>query len=1284
MQRPSGWNSHSRLEIGTLIFIGYLLAAAFIGYLILVAEPWAVAANTRILAVLYRSGVVRLTDADAGYVDGAPDHEYFLRSQDPVDWGMVALAAIVLVAAWLLRSIRFHVMAAATGIAGTLRHHLGLHLGGEELGRYLPYELGSAATLAGVDGDEHRSAVARLGYLQFGARVFEIAVFSVVSILLIGVWSWLGAMFWAAIVLVGAIYLTWGRVGPGLFGDRGARDAAVAFVRSPGRVGSAIVLSLVAFPLEEVAAYLIVQAFTSTHVVLGGATPALLLLALVAGKTAQLVRVTPGGVGQFEWGFAAALVVGGQGLAEAVTITLLFSIVRHLTGGLVLGLIALRGGSGASVGEALRWSGNGLGAAGTSLFAVPSLPAMIMRLVTVGYVILAIVLLNQLRLLLVDLWLLESLGFASVFWTNAITGAVLFVVAAVLAAAAVIGPALAVGARGGLRRAAVRIGIIVALLVGMTWAGKHADVLLLLNGMPFGEADPWFGHDIGFYVFALPTLNAITGWLFLIALLGMTAWLAWATLAHADAPSLRSRAGLAFDSLRAPGAMALVGLAGLFGSVRLWLTRYDVLVKDNYDSSIPTGAEALDVTGLLSTVNQAWVLSAVLLGLTASALWWLWEARRTGERPRRVQPALLFLPWIAIGIVFSAGVGVRDVVAVTPNEPVIQLPHLQDHIDATNRAWGMERTEVIDFVPNGLGDPLPDIDRLLAHPSIKNAQLWPGAISWLERLLDPQHVDRLLLRATDQHPDLVLGATLEKFRQQQKFRPYYDFLDVDVVRYEIDGEPTLVTSSVRELPLLEPHPWLAFWGQRFVLFTHGHGLVAAPLGQISPDGGPVYLSSDIPPVITASALDPGGQHAIYYGEGSGNVGFSNVRDVPELDFPTDQGREDIFLPPDVDAGVRMDSILKRLVFAWGTSDLFDAGSFFDITFSSLITDETRIHFLRQPLDRVGTVAPFLFLDSDPYPVAGPDGIVWMVNGLTTTDRYPNSAYAELGDKSVRRGPFPVEVEIVNYAADAVKVTVDAYTGKVAFYRISDEPIARAWAAIYPDLFTAEMPAHVRDQRQYPPQLFHVQYDDLWIYYHVTDPMAFFNQEDIFDDADEVLGPMLEPGRGITFSMEPYPTIIETGVDFPGEPGGTQFAMAQVFTPEGARNLRAIVAVYQEGDDYGRLAMLQVPKGSFTQSPEQAESSIDQDDDIAQQFGFWSTIGVEVVRGYITPVVIDGEVIYIEPVFIRSAQNPYPQLNRVVVVMRGTATMAPTLSEALEAAYERLQGQEMLAAEASEP
>jgi uncharacterized membrane protein (UPF0182 family) len=904
--------------------------------------------------------------------------------------------------------------------------------------------------------------------------------------------------------------------------------------------------------------------------------------------------------------------------------------------------------------------------------SVPSAAVLWTRMLVIASIFLGIYLLDQIALLLMDLWLLQSLGFEDVFWTNFTMGAWLFVAGFVVLAVAVAAPAFINRLARPARRRAIQLGVFVGVLAGYAYSGHVQEYLMFFKGRPFGESDPVFGHDIGFYVFDLHAIEDILN----LAIIGTLAFLisslvtAYIGRENRSVPDGMKRLTGVLGISFARSSVISFGILGALLATKTWIQRYYILVRDNADSTIANGAEYVDVTGFFSSVNGYTVSAlAIFFGFLALALR-LWALHRSTD------PAAEGLEWRRIGIVsllltmipgaaidsgFRAMLALRNETQVTPNEPVIQLPYIKRHIDATRAAYGLTDIEVTALTPNGPDDPPADVDALLEDPAIQNAPLWPGYVSWLERLVDPEYVTRILRTGGD---TTIYGPTLDTYRAQQKLRPYYDFMDVDTVRYEIDGEDRMFASSVRELPLVEPQAWLAWWGQRFVLFTHGQGLVAAPVDEVDDKGEPVYTAHALPPEATEPELATDNPD-IYYGEGSGSMGYSNVEEVAEHDFPTDEGRAEVFLPPEVNAGVRIDSFLKRIVFGWKSR------SFFDIAFSDLINSNTRVHYFRTPLERLEHLAPFLYVDTDPYAVSTEEGITWMLNGMTTTDRYPYSIMGELGDKSDRRSPTPRPIKHVNYVADAVKATVDAYTGQVNLYKFSDEPILETWDAIYPGLFEEEeeMPADLREQVQYPPQLFHIQFDDQYIYYHMTDPLTFFSFEDAFDDADEVVGPILAEGAAISFSMEPYYWVANTEGSLPDSSEESQFSMSMAFTPEGALNLRGIVTAYQEGDDYGKLSMVRVPKGEFFPGPEQADAAIDQDAFISQQIGLWNRRGLDVIRGHTTPLVVQDEVLYIEPLFIRSKQNPVPQIKRVVVVYRGKAAMGNTLEEALRAAIE---------------
>ncbi|MHC4821300.1 MAG: UPF0182 family protein, partial [Planctomycetota bacterium] len=691
------------------------------------------------------------------------------------------------------------------------------------------------------------------------------------------------------------------------------------------------------------------------------------------------------------------------------------------------------------------------------------------------------------------------------------------------------------------------------------------------------------------------------------------------------------------------------------------------LVAENKSSSVMNGAAYVDVTGLFSTLNEYHVTALLTIVATVAAILvmskYAASARSGGGAPQVRTLVMVLVGCLVADIGFKSVVGLRQLLGVTPNEPVIQLPYITRHIEATREAFNLGNVETVRLIPKDVGDPLPDVDELLQTPTMKNVTLWPGFCSYLEDLVDIQHRERVLATGGD---TMVYGPLLEIMQQQQKLRAYYKFLDVDTVRYEVNGEKTILASAVREVPLLEPQPWLAWWGQQYMLFTHGYGIVTTHVAEKTESGDPIYVSKGVPVKSSVPALQAENQRA-YYAEGAGSMAYSNVKNMTELDYPTDEGRETTTFAADVKAGVKIDSMLKRLVLG------YKSGQFWQVMFSELIDENTRVHYFRTPLERLERVAPFLFYDSDPFAVAAQNGMYWMVNGMTYTDGYPYSAFHTLGDKSDTRSPFPFrDHKTVNYVRDSVKCTVDAYTGSLKLYKFEDEPVVNVLQNIYPDLFTdvGEMPDDVRAQLQYPVQLMHVQFDDTYILYQMDDTMTFFNMEDMWDDGDEVLGPMLDSGLAIRFSIEPFYVMVDTTDPLmPDSAEKTQFALSMAYTPQSALNLRAIPMVYNDGADYGKMICFQVPKGHYFLGPEQADALIDEEPAIAQQFSWWNRQGLEVIRGHTTALLVQGEVIYVEPVFLRSEQNRVTQLKRVCVVFRGKAAMGNDLEEALRKAVD---------------
>lgn len=867
----------------------------------------------------------------------------------------------------------------------------------------------------------------------------------------------------------------------------------------------------------------------------------------------------------------------------------------------------------------------------------------------------------------VQYWFNQSLGFQTLFWTNLGTQAALFIGYGLVLFLAIWLPVRAPGRSADARRASLHLGIWGGTLGGWLLAGQYQQALLFFHGVPFGRVDPVFGLDIGFYVYRLPFWQLLLTGLAVAGAVGLIA-------SVAREPRFR---------LAPPWAPAGVLMLGLSLTGLTYLSRYTLLYRDNEASGVRTGAEYLDLVGIVSTLNYVSVTTLVVAGLTVLAAAAAFRANRPRLRPtgldrsggtvaqgprgwrgrgRLVAAGAL----LAVDLAWFLALVIKNHVAVSPNEPVIQQEFIQRHMTATLAGYRLDRVETHDWA---LPDSALNPDQLLASKTVQNAPVMSPWVSYLEEPPDVRHYERLAISQST----MVYGPLLQIFTQQQQLRPYYRFLSVDGVRYRVDGQQRMYASSVRELPsvaLVGAQEWLRYWGSAALLFTHGMGLVMSPANGVDSVGNPEYVVHSIPPEISHPAFRH--EPRIYFGEGlKDDYVLTGIRSLQEFDFATDQSRQETIFPPTVGDGIPVNSWFRRLVFALYTGDLTA------FLFSRYIDHgRTRVHIRRTPMTRAASLVPFLFLDSNVYAFIADGKVLWMINGLATSNRYPYSYRELLGDKADERAVEPRPERLVNYAEDAVKITLDAYSGEIRFYQVADDPIINTWSRIYPDLFAPgeSMPTGVRAQLTYPLQWFHLQFDDIYKRYHQQDPLEFYNLEDLWDDADEILGSM---GRGLsgfgtgdqmTFSYEGYQALLDPA-DLPaelevGSAGELQFALLMPFTPEGARNLRSLVIAFQDPDNYGRLLSLQIPQGTFVPGPEQVDAYIDNDRPVHQQVTMWIRHGSEVIRGNTLLLPVGGDLIYLETIWVNSLQNDLPQLRLVAVRYRNRITSGTSLEEAI--------------------
>ncbi len=551
--------------------------------------------------------------------------------------------------------------------------------------------------------------------------------------------------------------------------------------------------------------------------------------------------------------------------------------------------------------------------------------------------------------------------------------------------------------------------------------------------------------------------------------------------------------------------------------------------------------------------------------------------------------ALWIVAWIVLGQVYPSFVQSFE---VKPNEFTKEQPYIKNNIALTRKAFGLDSIQEVAF-PADDSPSTADIQR--NSDTVSNIRLW------------------------DYRP------LLQTYNQIQTIRTYYAFLDVDIDRYTINGAYRQVMLSTRELDTTKLTDKAQTWVNLHLIYTHGFGVVMSPVNDFTPDGLPNLLIKDIPPTGVIPITQPG----IYFGEQTGSYVFVKTKEK-EFDYP--QGDQNVFSTYTGTGGVSVGSAWNRFMFSLRFGDA-------NIVLTDALTPDSRVLFNRNIQDRIGRIAPFLLLDSDPYMVIADGRLYWIQDAYTVTDRYP---YSEPFNNSF------------NYMRNPVKAVVDAYNGSVTFYVVDpNEPLLKSYAGIFPGMFrpAADMPASLRSHIRYPEGLFSVQ-AAMYATYHIQDPLVFYNKEDLWAIPNENL-------TGQPQRMEPYYVIMRL-------PGDTkeEFTLLLPFTPSRRQNMVAWLSVKSDGADYGKQVVYRFPKDKLIYGPEQISARVNQNPAISSQLTLLNQRGSQIIFGNLIVIPIEKSLLYVQPLYLLAEQSQIPQLKYVIVATGTTLAMQPTLGDAL--------------------
>jgi uncharacterized protein len=757
---------------------------------------------------------------------------------------------------------------------------------------------------------------------------------------------------------------------------------------------------------------------------------------------------------------------------------------------------------------------------------------------------------------------------------------------------------------------------VIAFFVGLGVTGQWRTFLLWRNsgGITFDATEPQFGRDASFYVFSLPWLEFLQGWLFsaLVGVLLITA------LAHYLWGGIRPNAPAFAEKVTPQVKAHLSVLLGLIMLTKAWgyyLGQFDLLTSPR---GVVVGASYTDVNAHLPALRILIFIALVC------AILFLVNIRMRGWALPVIAVGLLALVSIAAGAAYPAFV---QRFSVNPQELQRERPFIENNIEATRRAFGLDE---IESRTAPLSGTVSAADIEANEQTIRNIRLWRPSI------------------------------LIDNYAALQRIRAYYEFHDIDVDRYQIEGETRLVMVSAREIAQNEI-PGGGSWQNRHLVYTHGFGAVASQVNTSTSEGQPLFTLRDIPPV--GEPLLEGNGPRVYYGEDE-DVSFVVVDTAAdELDYqgtPEDD-QEQVTQNYEGQGGIPIGGLLQRALFAWRYRDV-------NLLISSLVEDDSRIMIYRDIHERVPKTAPFLQFDADPYAAIVDDRLVWIWDAYTTTNEYPYSQPAILDEVATppEEQTFPSLTGPANYIRNSVKVVVDAYDGTITYYVVEpDDPIIQAWQSAFPDLFTPmseatqDLLAHFR----YPENLFQVQ---AWQFtaYHVTDPTVFYGRQDFWEFAGDPAAAQVDAEQVTTAAlppMRPYYVLMR----LPGEQVET-FSLILPFTPLARQNMVAWLAAKSDpGEGYGQMISYEFPSGRNVDGPTQVFARINADSQFAAERTLLGQGGSEVRFGDFLVVPIEESLLYVQPVYVQSDQpNAIPELRRVIVVNGPNIGIGSTLGEAL--------------------
>lgn len=758
------------------------------------------------------------------------------------------------------------------------------------------------------------------------------------------------------------------------------------------------------------------------------------------------------------------------------------------------------------------------------------------------------------------------------------------------------------------------VSVIVAFIFSLVFVSEiWYNFLIYINKTPFNLTDPIFNKDISFYIFELPFLNNLYSFLlglvfvlFVINIIYNTI-----TIFSTGVPNYGNQDNITtiykpesiYKNILSAASRQLTLLGGIFFLILafgFYIRMFELLYSGR---GIAFGASYTDVHVTLP-FYYAYIAICILTAVLMLVSW--------GRKKLKLAvfgPILLVVALVASGLVST---GVQSVV-VAPNELSKEEQYLQNNINYTNYAYGLDKVEVKPFA----------VKQDLTAQDIENNRVTVNNI--------PINDYRL---------------ALDIYNQIQGLKNYYQFNDIDIDRYMVNGVYRQVFISPRELLTsnIPSQNQGSSWINRYLKYTHGYGVTMSPVNEVTTSGQPRLFIKDLP---VKSEVDINiDRPEIYYGELTKDFVIVNSREK-EIDYPTSNTNVETTYAGT--GGIKL-NFLNKIMFAVKEGKL-------NFLLSQDISSDSKILINREIKARVQKIAPFLIYDEDPYIVAADGRLYWIIDAYTLSNRYP---YSEPIDEKTN----------INYLRNSVKVVIDAYNGTTSYYIADDtDPIINTYANIFKTVFKplSEMPEALRAHIRYPQTMFDVQ-SNIYKKYHMKSARELYNKSDIWDIATQIYSAEEDKNQQSVESAYLIMSLPDSQKE--------EFLLMIPYTPQGKTNMIAWLAVKNDGEDYGQLVQYDFPSGQIIEGPMQVEGIISQDTVIGPQLNLLATGGnSRVVRGNLLTIPVEASLLYVEPIYIKAINaNALPEMKKVILYYKNKVVMEDTLEQGLERIFQLKQNQ----------